>query len=305
MFLQKMITRSVRVYARNKYELNVHKYNDKQAKTYTRNMLCSSMDTLTENKVKYISALNGTKPIVICTGPTGSGKTFLACREGVRQLNKYKKILITRPAVSIENEEHGFLPGTLEQKMTPWFRPIYDNIEDSFGKDYLEYLIRERIIEICPFAYMRGRTFNNTLIIADEMQNTTKMQFKTLLTRIGNNSKIVINGDSAQSDVNDDGLADFIFRMKKYRYKRTLVYHGSTNFNDMIYQGNISSPVTELAYQDKELAYQDKELEYQGSSGELEYQGSSGELEYISHIELDSSDIMRHPSVAEVLKIYS
>ena len=222
----------------------------RSVRTYAQKQNVSALLPLSENKAKYIEALNGTKPIVICTGPTGSGKTFLACREALQQLKKYKKILITRPAISIENEDHGFLPGTIEQKMTPWFRPIYDNIEDSFGKEYLSRLLKERIIEMCPFAYMRGRTFHNTFIIADEMQNTTKMQFKTLLTRIGNNSKIVINGDSAQCDARDDGLADFIFRMQKY-------------------------------------------------------QNTFDELEYIERIELDGNDIMRHPSIVEVLKIYS
>ena len=89
-----------------------------------------------ENKLRYISELNGSKPIVICTGPTGTGKTYLACQEAITQLSKYKKILITRPAVGIHNESHGFLPGTLESKMAPWFRPIYDNIEEIFEKQF-------------------------------------------------------------------------------------------------------------------------------------------------------------------------
>ena len=170
-----------------------------------------------ENKLKYISELNGEKPIVICTGPTGTGKTYLACEEGLSQLNKYKKILITRPAVSIHNEQHGFLPGSLEDKMAPWFRPIYDNIEDSFGKDYLNYLLKNRIIDMCPFAYIRGRTFTNTFIIADEMQNATSMQFKTLLTRLGEDSKLVINGDLSQSDNTlNNGLSEFLFLLEKY-----------------------------------------------------------------------------------------
>ena len=175
-----------------------------------------------ENKMHYISELNNDTPIVICTGPTGTGKTFLACQEGLKQLDKYKKILITRPAVSIHNEQHGFLPGSLEDKMAPWFRPIYDNIEDSFGKEYLNYLLKNKIIDMCPFAYIRGRTFNNTFIIADEMQNATCMQFKTLLTRIGEDSKIVINGDLSQSDnTNNNGLADFLYRYNDYFIRRT------------------------------------------------------------------------------------
>jgi len=133
--------------------------------------------------------------------------------------------LITRPAVSIHNEQHGFLPGTLEDKMAPWFRPIYDSIEDSFGKEYLEYLLKNKIIDICPFAYIRGRTFNNTFIIADEMQNATKMQFQTLLTRIGEDSKLVINGDLQQSDnINNNGLLDFMTRLENYSHNNTIDY---------------------------------------------------------------------------------
>jgi len=184
-----------------------------------------STENYSENKLRYISELNGDSPIVICTGPTGTGKTFLACQEGIQQLKNYKKILITRPAVSIHNEQHGFLPGSLEDKMAPWFRPIYDNIEDSFGKEYLDYLLKNKIIDMCPFAYIRGRTFNNTFIIADEMQNSTKMQFQTLLTRIGESSKLVINGDPNQSDdPNNDGLSDFLFRLSRYSINKNPEY---------------------------------------------------------------------------------
>ena len=170
-----------------------------------------------ENKLRYISELHGKKPIVICTGPTGTGKTYIACQEAINQISDYKKILITRPAVSIHNETHGFLPGTLENKMEPWFRPIYDNIEDAFGKGYLNYILKNKIIDMCPFAYIRGRTFNNTFIIADEMQNATDMQFKTLLTRIGHDSKLVINGDLSQSDnIDNNGLANFLECLQRY-----------------------------------------------------------------------------------------
>jgi phosphate starvation-inducible PhoH-like protein len=180
----------------------------------------SKLENLSENKLHYVEQLNNEVPIVICTGPTGTGKTFLACHEAISQLEKYKKILITRPAVSIHNEQHGFLPGSLEDKMAPWFRPIYDNIEDSFGKEYLEYLLKNKIIDICPFAYIRGRTFNNTFVIADEMQNATRMQFQTLLTRIGKESKMVINGDIQQTDsVDNNGLLDFLTKLNCYSQK--------------------------------------------------------------------------------------
>ena len=177
-------------------------------------------DCFSLNKKNYIDLLrDSTKPIVICTGPTGSGKTYLSCMEGTTGLStgKYKKMIITRPAVSIENEDHGFLPGNLNNKMDPWIRPIYDNINETIGVREFDSLLRHKIVEICPFGYIRGRTFNNTYVIADEMQNSTKMQFQTLLTRLGEDSKIVINGDLNQSDnPSKDGLSNFLFLLEKY-----------------------------------------------------------------------------------------
>ena len=172
---------------------------------------------LSIQKQLYIELLkNQTKPIVICTGPTGSGKTFLACESAITQLlsGNYKKILITRPAVSIHNEQHGFLPGTLEKKMDPWIKPVLDNMESITGPKKIADLFKYKIIEVCPFGYIRGRTFKDTYIIADEMQNSTQTQFQTLLTRIGDSSKIVVNGDLAQSDDPEaNGLNDFIHRL--------------------------------------------------------------------------------------------
>jgi len=206
-----------------------------------------------EEKLQYKRYLSDPMiPIVICTGPTGSGKTYMACKEGINQLNNgsYEKLLITRPAVSIDNEQHGYLPGTLNKKMDPWIRPIYDNIEDIIGIKQLDYLIKHKVIEICPFAYIRGRTFKNTYIIADEMQNSSRMQFKTLLTRIGESSKIVVNGDLLQSDnSSNDGLNDFITRLIEY--------------------------------------------------------SKNNERKYTKIVNLLNDDIQRHPSILEVLDIYS
>jgi len=196
---------------------NISKNNKSSGSNYK---ILPPQTELSANKKIYIeSLLDQTKPIVICTGPTGSGKTYLACVEGTTGLStgKYKKMLITRPAVSIENEDHGFLPGNLDKKMDPWIRPIYDNMEQTIGIKEFESLVRHKIIEVCPFGYIRGRTFNNAYILADEMQNSTKMQFQTLLTRLGTDSKMVINGDLAQSDnTNNDGLSEFIWLLNNY-----------------------------------------------------------------------------------------
>ena len=165
-----------------------------------------------ETQEKYMNYLNEDNiPIVFATGPAGTGKTFLACHYAIKKLlnNEINKIIITRPTVSVD-EEHGFLPGDLNDKMRPWLRPLYDNFEKYVNSNYVQKLIKDETIEICPLAYMRGRTFDNCIIIADEMQNSTESQMKMILTRIGFDSKLIINGDLQQSDNKRNGLYDFI-----------------------------------------------------------------------------------------------
>jgi phosphate starvation-inducible PhoH-like protein len=119
------------------------------------------------------------------------------------------KIVVTRPAVSVD-EQHGFLPGTLEQKMEPWTKPIFDVFAEYYYQKEISGMIQEGVIEISPLAYMRGRTFKNAYIIADEMQNATPSQMKMLLTRIGEHSRMVVTGDLQQADrMNSNGLLDF------------------------------------------------------------------------------------------------
>ena len=125
------------------------------------------------------------KHIVFAIGPAGTGKTLLACLLAIREFKagNVDKIVITRPAVSVD-EQHGFLPGTLIEKMAPWTRPIFDVFEEYWNPKNIENMIEENAIEVAPLAYMRGRTFKNAIIIADEMQNATPSQMKMLLTRI-------------------------------------------------------------------------------------------------------------------------
>ena len=125
------------------------------------------------------------------------------------------KIIVTRPAVSVD-ENLGFLPGTLEQKMAPWTRPIFDVFRDYFTSQDIEGMIEEGIVEIAPLAYMRGRTFKKSYIIADEMQNATPNQMKMLLTRLGEGSFMAVTGDLAQADrISDNGLIDFTKLLEK------------------------------------------------------------------------------------------
>lgn len=165
----------------------------------------------------YIDLLTDShKSIVFATGPAGTGKTMLAVQMGIKMFDEgiVKKIVITRPAVSVD-EQHGFLPGTLEQKMAPWTRPVFDLLEEHYGVKRVEQMIEHKELEIAPLAYMRGRTFKECWMIADEMQNATPEQMKMFLTRIGTGSKIVVTGDLAQHDRGFDGngLKDFTIRI--------------------------------------------------------------------------------------------
>ena len=162
-----------------------------------------------------------TKKIVIATGPAGTGKTLFATEFGIRNFlqGHCEKLIFTRPSVSVD-EDLGYLPGTLEEKMAPWIRPIYDILYDFIQPKEVTELLEEKVIEIAPLGYMRGRTFKNAWIVADEMQNATKAQMKMLLTRLGENSKLVITGDLDQHDRGDEinGLAEFL---EKFRGKRS------------------------------------------------------------------------------------
>jgi phosphate starvation-inducible PhoH-like protein len=136
---------------------------------------------------------------------------MLAVQNGIRlfQEGKVDKIIVTRPAVSVD-EDLGFLPGTLNEKMAPWTRPIFDVLGEYYQQKDIATMLEDGTIEISPLAYMRGRTFKNAYIIADECQNTTVNQMKMLLTRLGDNSRMVVTGDLAQADrLNDNGLINF------------------------------------------------------------------------------------------------
>jgi phosphate starvation-inducible PhoH-like protein len=165
----------------------------------------------------YIELLNDPrKSIVFATGPAGTGKTMLSVQMGIQKFDngEISKIVITRPAVSVD-EQHGFLPGDLKDKMAPWTRPIFDVLEEHWTPKQVERMIENKEIEIAPLAYMRGRTFKECWIVADEMQNATPEQMKMLLTRIGTGSRIVVTGDLAQHDrgFQNNGLKDFTTRL--------------------------------------------------------------------------------------------
>ena len=160
----------------------------------------------------YLEMLkNPKKFIVFAIGPAGTGKTMIAVQMAIKLFKEgvIGKIVVTRPAVSVD-EEHGFLPGTLNQKMEPWTRPIFDVFEEYYHPKEIQDMLEDGVIEISPLAYMRGRTFKNAFVIADEMQNATPSQMKMLLTRLGDNSRMIVTGDLNQADrPRENGLLEF------------------------------------------------------------------------------------------------
>ena len=172
----------------------------------------------TRNQERLVLALqDDSQHIVVTAGPAGTGKTYLAMLAAVKAFREGEvdRIVLTRPAVEVEGEKHGFLPGDLNQKMDPWVRPLTDILREYYRPQDIAAMIEEQRIEISPLAFMRGRTFKNAYIIADEMQNSTPSQCKMLMTRIGEGSKIVITGDVEQADRNrgNNGLMDLCQRL--------------------------------------------------------------------------------------------
>ena len=195
----------------------------------------------TPGQCEYLRVIQGSKPIIIATGPAGSGKTMFGCQVAAEKLvnKECQRLILTRQIVAAD-EDMGYLPGEMERKMEPLTIPMMDVFENYLTRNQLEKHVR-----IEPLGFMRGRTFNESFIIADEMQNSTPNQMKMLLTRLGDNSKMIVMGDLKQSDLGPrNGLADLVKRIKCL------------------------------------------------------------DLEYIEHVIMDDEDILRHPAVAEILKLY-
>ena len=171
----------------------------------------------TAGQARYVEMLRK-REIVICTGPAGTGKTYLAVARAVEALKTegIKKIVLVRPAVEA-GENLGFLPGDLNAKINPYLRPLFDSLSDMMERDMLRRNMEDERIEVIPLAYMRGRTLNNAYIILDEAQNTTIAQMKMFLTRMGAGSRIIVCGDTTQIDLPGhvkSGLTDALFRLK-------------------------------------------------------------------------------------------
>jgi phosphate starvation-inducible PhoH-like protein len=157
-----------------------------------------------ERQKQFVKLINS-KDITICAGPAGTGKTYVACAEALKLLAKrsdlYKKIIIVKSVTVLEGEEIGFLKGTMKEKMEPYMISFMDNFHKIIGKDLTRSLEGQELIEIMPLAYIRGRSIDNTIIIVDEAQNISLKNMRSTMTRLGENSKMIIVGDTRQIDI--------------------------------------------------------------------------------------------------------
>jgi phosphate starvation-inducible PhoH-like protein len=164
----------------------------------------------------YIEALEDPSVnMVFALGYAGSGKTYLSTLYAIQQLRAgaVSKVVITRPNIAVDDKDIGFLPGDILKKMAPWTKPVLDVFEEHYNSKEIAHMIEEGIIELVPIAYLRGRTFKNSIVILDEAQNTTRTSMLSALTRIGEGTKMIITGDVRQSDRGkDNGLTDFVAR---------------------------------------------------------------------------------------------
>jgi phosphate starvation-inducible PhoH-like protein len=174
----------------------------------------------TPNQKQYLDLLMDRNVTTIFgLGPAGCGKTLFACNTAVHELKNgfVDHIVITRPLISVD-EEVGYLPGSLESKMEPWTRPIFDILREFYSATQIRSMSQNGVIQISPLAFMRGRTFKRSFIIADEMQNSSPNQMKMMLTRLGENSRMVVTGDLKQSDrLEINGLDDFIQKLRLFK----------------------------------------------------------------------------------------
>ena len=202
-----------------------------------------------EKQKEYVRALRQSD-IVISAGPAGTGKTFLAVAVGLTMLldKKIERIILSRPAVEA-GERLGFLPGDMKEKVDPYLRPLYDSLYDLFDFEKIQRMIEIGDIEIAPLAFMRGRTLKNSFAILDEAQNATDTQIKMFLTRIGENSKIVINGDPSQIDLPNKNMSG-LNRSKKLLGKINEISVVDFNHSDVVRHPLVSKIVK--AYSDKE-----------------------------------------------------
>ena len=199
--------------------------NKRQALSQIKRIDWSSLDFRTTNQKGFYRTI-GRNDVTFCVGPAGCGKTYLATHYALKNLaqGKYENMIITKPLVEVDGEKMGYLPGDIDEKTAPYMMSLYYNMEQIIGKQRLDVLRSSGVVTVIPLAYMRGLTLTNSIVVLDEAQNATPSQIKTFLTRIGNGSKFIVNGDLMQSDIRrENGLEDSIKRftgLKKVGFSR-------------------------------------------------------------------------------------
>ena len=193
--------------------------NKRQALSQIKRIDWKSLDFRTLNQKSFYRTI-GRNDVTFCVGPAGCGKTYLATHYALKNLaqGKYKNMVITKPLVEVDGEKIGYLPGDIDEKTAPYMMSLYYNMEQIIGKERLEVLKKSGVVQVIPLAYMRGLTLTDSIVVLDEAQNATPSQIKTFLTRIGNGSKFIVNGDLMQSDIRkENGLEDSIKRFTGLR----------------------------------------------------------------------------------------
>ena len=188
--------------------------NKRQALSQIKRIDWKSLDFRTANQKNFYRTI-GRNDVSFCIGPAGCGKTYLATHYALKNLaqGKYDNMIITKPLVEVDGEKLGFLPGDIDEKTAPYMMSLYYNMEQIIGKERLEVLKETGVVKVIPLAYMRGLTITDSIVVLDEAQNATTSQIKTFLTRIGQGSKFIINGDLMQSDIRaTNGLDDSVKR---------------------------------------------------------------------------------------------
>ena len=199
--------------------------NKRQALSQIKRIDWSSLDFRTLNQKSFYRTI-GRNDVTFCVGPAGCGKTYLATHYALKNLaqGKYENMVITKPLVEVDGEKMGYLPGDIDEKTAPYMMSLYYNMEQIIGKQRLDVLRSSGVVTVIPLAYMRGLTLTNSIVVLDEAQNATPSQIKTFLTRIGNGSKFIVNGDLMQSDIRrENGLEDSIKRftgLKRVEFSR-------------------------------------------------------------------------------------
>lgn len=195
--------------------------------------ICNIPKTIQQSK--YVKMLDcPQRPIKVVVGPAGCGKTMFAVQTAAQKLyeKECKKLIITRPSITVD-EELGYLPGDIDSKMEPWSRPIFDLLNVYYPYSKIKQMQLEKVIEVVPLGFMRGRTFIDTYIIADEMQNSTDKQMRMLLTRLGENSTMVVTGDVLQSDFYENGLRQLMTNLEGYQEQLDYIEHITLGHEDI------------------------------------------------------------------------